>query len=121
MGNINFVQKFISGFPKIIRPINGMLKKNAKIVWGPKVRKAFQDIKDAISSAPILTSPDYKKPLYLYTFASDHSLARVLTYRNEEDKEKPITFMSAPLKDVAFRYPILDKQAYALVRATKKF
>lgn len=98
-----------------------MLKKNAKIVWGTEAKKAFQDIKDAISSAPVLTSPYYKRPFYLYTFAFDHSLAGVLTQRNEEDQEKPIAFMSAPLKDAELRYPILDKQAFALVRTTMKF
>lgn len=36
-------------------------------------------------------------------------------------REKPIAFMSAPLRDVALRYPMLDKQSYALVKVAKKF
>lgn len=89
--------------------------------WSNEAKKAFHDIKEVIIKAPVLTSPDYKKPFNLYSFASNHSVVGVLTQKYEEDKEKPIAFMSAPLKDVALNYSLLDKQAYALVRAVKKF
>lgn len=60
MGKINFVRKFISSFAEITKPINDMLKKDAKIVWDEEARGVFQDIKDAISSALVLTNPDYR-------------------------------------------------------------
>lgn len=48
-------------------------------------------------------------------------MAGVLTQRNEKEREKPIAFMSAPLRDVGLRYSMLDKQVYALVKGVKKF
>ena len=48
-GKINFVQKFISGFAKIVHPLNDLLKKGAKMEWVPEIKKSFEDIKVAIS------------------------------------------------------------------------
>lgn len=121
MGKINFVRKFISGFAKVVKPIIAMMKNKAQTKWDEEARIAFRNIKDAISRAPVLTSPNYKKPFYLYSFASKHSMAGTLTPRDEENQERLIVFMSSPLKDAALKYSILDKQAYALVKVVKKF
>ena len=43
-----------------------MMKKDARVKWTNEVKKAFHDIKEAIVKAPVLTSPDYIKPFYLY-------------------------------------------------------
>lgn len=120
-GKINFVKKFITGFAEIVRPLNEMLKKDAKIEWSPQAKRAFEEIKTAIAEAPVLISPNYIKPFYLYSFASDYTCAAILTQRSEERDENPIAFMSTPLKDAELSYPNIEKQAYALVKAVKKF
>ncbi|XP_057863203.1 uncharacterized protein LOC131071404 [Cryptomeria japonica] len=113
-GKINFVREFISGFAEIIRPLNEMLKKDAKIDWTTEAKKAFEEIKSTIVEAPVLVSPDYARPFYVYSFSSEHTCAAVLTQKNEDKDEHPIAFMSAPLKDAELRYPNVEKQAYAL-------
>jgi len=103
-GKINFVRKFITGFAEIVQPLNAMLKKDAKIEWTPVAKAAFEDIKEAISNALMLTSPDYTKPFYIYSFVSSHSVVVALTQKGEDNEEKPIAFMSAPLKDAQLKY-----------------
>ncbi|XP_059074946.1 uncharacterized protein LOC131874979 [Cryptomeria japonica] len=51
---INFVRKFIIGFTEIVRPLNEMLKKDAKIEWSTQAKRAFEEIKLAIVEAPAL-------------------------------------------------------------------
>jgi hypothetical protein len=41
--------------------------------------------------------------------------------RNEEGREQPIAFFSKALRDAEVRYEIMEKQAYALVKALKSF
>lgn len=53
-GKINFVKKFITRFAEIIRPLNEMLKKDAKMEWTPPTKKAFEEIKQAIAILLIL-------------------------------------------------------------------
>lgn len=38
---INFVQKFIIGFVEIVKPLNEMMKKDAKIEWSNEAKSAF--------------------------------------------------------------------------------
>lgn len=98
-GKINFVKKFITRFAEIVKPLNEMMKKDAKIEWTAEEREAFAHIKKSIVKAPILTSLDYTLPFYIYSFASLHSSATILTQRQVGD-EKPIVFMSSPFKNV---------------------
>ena len=72
---INFVRKFITGFAEIVKPLNKMMKKDARIEWSNEAKAAFSQVKQSISVAPFLTSPDYLKPFYIYSFASEHSCA----------------------------------------------
>ena len=56
-----------------------MIKKNAVFKWNLPEKEAFDKIKQAIAEAPSLQSPDFSRGFILYTFASDSSLATVLT------------------------------------------
>lgn len=47
-GKINFVRKFISGFAKIVKPLNAMLKQDTMIEWTPLAKTNFYNIKLAI-------------------------------------------------------------------------
>ena len=57
----------------------------------------------------------------MYTFASDNSLAAVLTEKEEGGDEYPISFMSTGLQGAELNYPVVDKQAYVVFKAVKKF
>jgi hypothetical protein len=59
--------------------MNDMLKKDAKIDWTLAAKAAFEEIKHAIVNAPVLVSLDYKRPFYIYSFASNHACAAILT------------------------------------------
>ena len=57
----------------------------------------------------------------IYSFASEHIVAGVLLQKNEEGHEQPIAFLSKTLRDAPFKYNILEKQAFALIKALKDF
>ena len=60
--------------------------------------------------APSLRSPDFEKYFILYNFASDNSLAAVLTQKGELGDEYPISCMSTRLQGVEWNYPFVDKK-----------
>lgn len=120
-GKINFVRKFITCFAEIVKPLNKMVKKDARIEWSNEAKADFSQVKQSILEAPVLTSPNYLKPFYIYSFACEHSCAVVLTQRRREGDERPIAFMSSPFKNVEVKNPPLEKKAFALVRVVKKF
>jgi hypothetical protein len=88
---------------------------------GPVENQAFNSIKNAIIDAPSLMNPNFSQDFTLYTFASDHSYVAVLTQKNVENNEVPITFMSSAFKGAELNYPVVDQQAYVVFKAVNHF
>ena len=71
-----------------------MLKKGVTISWEGEPIVSFQEIKNVIKNAPILRTPNYGKPMHIFSFASFHTIAAVLLQKNEDGHEQPIAFFS---------------------------
>jgi hypothetical protein len=106
---------------KLLRNITNMLKKDVKIKWDSESRQSFEQVKQALTKAPVLISPDFTKDFYLFSFAYEHTIAVVLLQKNSEGYEQPIAFFSKALRDVSLNYNIMEKQSFALVKAIKDF
>jgi hypothetical protein len=101
--------------------ITDMLKKDNKVKWTAEAKASFECVKKSIGEAPVLASLDYTKEFLIFSFTSEHTVATVLLQKNEEGFEQPIAFFSKSLRDAELRYDILEKQAYAMVKALKYF
>jgi len=78
LGKVNFVKRFIANFAEIVKNIRRMLKKGVEIKWTIEAKNYFEQIKKALTQAPILISPDFSKELLVFTFASENTIAGVL-------------------------------------------
>ena len=121
MGKINFVRRFVPSFSEIVRPLQNMIKKYNSFSWGDREKQSFIRFREALAEAPALVSPDFKKDFILYTFASDISYAVVLTQKNQQEDEVPISFMSSNLKGAELNYHEVDKQAFVVFKVVKHF
>jgi hypothetical protein len=81
----------------------------------------FQTCQERYREAPVLESPNYTKEFSIISFSSEHIVAAILFQKNEEGFEHRIAFFNKSLKEVELRYDILEKQAYAMVKALKDF
>ena len=97
-----------------------MLKKGADIKWIAEAKHSFEEIKKALTQAPTLISPNFSKEFLVFTFASENTIAGVLLQKGQQGIEQPISFFSRTLANSELKY-ILEKQAYALVKAIKDF
>jgi hypothetical protein len=84
-------------------------------------KRILERIKQAIVQAPVLISPDFSKEFMIFSFASENTIAVVLLQRNEQGHEQPISFFRKTLRDSELKYDLIEKQAYALVKALKSF
>ena len=100
-----------------MKPMQALLKKNAKFVWTNEGRESFGSIKYTITRSPVLVSPDYTKDFMIFSFASKDTNVGVLLQKNFEGFEQPIAFMSRALQNFELKYTIMEKQAYALVKS----
>ena len=78
-GKINFVRKFTTDFIETVKALQKIIHKYAEFKWDEERKGSFNNIKTAISQAPILRSSDFNKYFFLYTFSYDQPLVAVLT------------------------------------------
>jgi hypothetical protein len=121
LGRINVLRRFVSNFAELVKNITTMLRKGHEIKWTSEPRESFFQIKKVLTEAPVLVSPDYSKDFLIFSFASCDTVAAVLLQKNDQGQEQPISFFSKALIDVELRYEIMEKQAYAVVKALKDF
>eukprot|EP00253_Pinus_taeda_P003639 PITA_03639 len=121
IGKINFLRRFIPNLAKLIRLLSNMLKKDAKVKWSLEAKKAFESIKTTLTQTPILTSPQFDRDFIIFSFASEHTIATILLQKDDQGIKKPISFFSRALRDTPLKFQIMEKQAYALVKAIKDF
>jgi ribonuclease HI len=109
LGKINFLRRFVSNFVEMVKYITTMLRKGNEVKWTAKSRNYFDQIKKALTEAPVLISPDYSKDFLIFSFASFDTVAIVLLQKNVERLEQPISFFSRALREVELRYDIMEK------------
>ena len=121
IGKVNFLRRFIIDCAKKMRKITEMLRKGSEIKCISEGKKSFEEIKDALTKAPILISPNFEKDFQIYSFASEHAIVGVILQKIEEGHEQPISFYSKILRDAPLKYNIMEKEAFALIKALKDF
>jgi len=104
LGQINFVKRFVPDFSQIILPLQAMIKKNSVFKWRSAEKEAFELIKQSITNAPALNTPNFSNHFILYTIASNSSYAAVLTQLNDHNLEAPISFSSSNLQGAELNY-----------------
>ena len=115
------MRRSIPRFAEILMNITNMLKKGHEIKWTVEAKKYFKNIKKAITEAPVLVSPYFNKYFLVFSYSSEHTIAVVLLQKNDQGEEQPIAFFSKMLRDGELKYDIMEKQAYALIKALKYF
>ena len=72
LGLTNYFRKFIKDYSTLAAPLNDLTRKdtNFRDEWNDTHRTAFQQLKDALTSAPVLILPDFTKPFELVSDAS---------------------------------------------------
>jgi hypothetical protein len=74
----NFYRIFIKDYSKIAALLTHLTRKD-KFVWDEKAEEAFETLKKAFTSAPILVHVDSSKPFFLEADASDFALGSILS------------------------------------------
>ncbi|XP_050217650.1 uncharacterized mitochondrial protein AtMg00860-like [Mercurialis annua] len=85
LGHAGFYRRFIKNFSSIARPLTNLLVKDIPYEFTNDCLVAFSRLKEALISAPIISSPDWTLPFELMCDASDIALGCVLGQRKEKN------------------------------------
>ncbi|KAK1680979.1 hypothetical protein QYE76_041827, partial [Lolium multiflorum] len=110
-GLAGFYRRFVKDFSTIACPLNELTKKNVPFVWGKSQQNAFDELKKRLTEAPLLVLPNFAKTFEIECDASGLGIGGVLMQDG-----KPVAYYSEKLDGARLKYPIYDKELYALVR-----
>jgi hypothetical protein len=119
LGLANYYRKFIPNFSKCTSPLTRLLRKDISFDWTPEVQLAFDSLKRAFTSAPVLRYFDPSLPITIETDASDFAMGAVLQQPSALDDKKlhPVAFWSRKFSPAEFNYEIYDKELLAIKAA----
>ncbi len=115
LGVSGYYRKFIPHYADIAAPLTDLTRKKCPEVveWTPACEKAFQTLKDALCSEPILKMPDFTLEFILQTDASDRGLGAVLS-QVFDGKEHPVVYLSRKLLPREQNYATIEKECLAV-------
>jgi hypothetical protein len=114
LGFANFYRLYIQDYSKIAAPLMRLTCKD-KLEWNAGADQAFQDLKIAFTTAPILVHLDFSKPFFLESDTSDYALGAVLFQKGKDKQLHSIAFHSIKFTAVEINYEIHDKEILAIV------
>lgn len=120
MGLANYYRRFIKGFATIAAPLNHLLRKYIRFKWDANCQQAFDALKQALVTAPILAFPDFSIPFDLYVDASLDGIGMTLG-QVQKCNEVAITYAGRDLTPAERNYSATEREALAVVAGIKKF
>lgn len=112
LGLAGYYRKFVKNFGIISKPLTNLLKKHEQFIWTSVHEEAFNALKSALVSAPVLALPDFTQQFIVETDASDKGVGAVL-----QQNGHPIAFVSKALGPRNQGLSIYEKECLAILMA----
>ncbi|GJR59746.1 putative nucleotidyltransferase, ribonuclease H [Tanacetum coccineum] len=120
LGYAKFDRRFIKYFSMISKPMTQLLMKDVEFDFFEDYKKAFNKLKERLTTAPIIISPNWSVPFELMCDASDFAVGVVLGQRID-GRFKPIYYTSKTLNDAKAHYATTKKKLLVVVFSMDKF
>jgi hypothetical protein len=118
-GLAEFYRRFVKEFSRISAPLSA-LTGNVPFLWGKNEQTAFEQLKYALTHAPILAPPDFSKQFLVTCDASKFAIGAVLSQGEGKDM-RVVAYESRKMIDAETRYEVHDKELLAVIHALKKW
>ncbi|GFW00893.1 retrovirus-related Pol polyprotein from transposon 412 [Trichonephila clavipes] len=120
LGLCTYYRKFVKGFSNIARPLHKLTESKQKFQWTKECEDSFLQLKEALTSSPILIYPQSDKPFILDTDASNESVGAVLS-QEIDGQERVVAYWSKCLSKPERNYCVTRKELLAIVKAIEHF
>lgn len=115
LGLTGYYRRFVRNYASWIAPLTQLLRKDA-FIWSEQATKAFEKLKHALTTTPVLSLPNFKEQFTVQTDASGIGIGAVLSQSN-----KPIAFFSKLLPPSIRPTSAYNRELCAVVHAVLKW
>ncbi|MCH81746.1 Ty-3/gypsy retroelement polyprotein [Trifolium medium] len=115
LGLAGYYRRFVKDFGKIAKPLTDMLRKDC-FIWSDQSTKAFEALKQALVSSPVLSLPDFTQQFIVETDASGKGIGAVLMQNRH-----PIAYISKSLGPRQQALSVYERELLAIVYAVQKW
>jgi len=122
LGLAGYYRRFVRNFAQRSTSLTDLTSRKLpdQLQWTKRHEMEFQDLKQALAHAPLLSAPQPHLPYRLDTDASDCGIGAVLS-QNVRDHDTPVAYFSRKLLPRERNYTITEKECLAVVAAVKHF
>ena len=114
-GFCNYYHAFVQDFLELALPLNALTRKGREFTWGAKEQRAFDSLKQQITSSLTLAHPQMDEQFELEVDASGSAMGAVLLQQQPDGTRKPINFMSKTFNQAQQNYDIFDREFLAMI------
>ena len=123
LGMLNYCSKFIEDFSTLTAPLRELTTKRVKFTWNESHQRAFDLLKEKLTTVPVMSYFDIHKETELCVDASPFGLSGILTQKDNNNSEifKVIAYGSRSLTKIEQKYSQTEREALAIIWAVEHF
>jgi hypothetical protein len=115
LGLTGYYRKFVKGYGILAKPLTVLLQQK-QFGWPPSAQTAFEALKDAMITTPVLALPNFSETFVIETDACDTGIGAVLS-----QKGHPVAFYSKALGVKNSQLSTYEKEFLAILMAVEKW
>lgn len=120
LGMSGFFRRLIVRLAHIAAPLHALLKKEVEFKWGRDEEQAFERLKEALSSKPVLQAFDPKRATELHTDASALGLGTLLLQRDDQKRLRIVYAISRRTSEIERNYHSSKLKLLAIIWAVTR-
>ncbi|XP_070390817.1 uncharacterized protein [Dermacentor albipictus] len=123
LGLCGHYRDYVSNYADVASPLTALTRRGVpnSIPWSEEAQCAFESLKLALCQAVAMNTPEPHQPYWLFTDASATAAGACLAQMSADGEEKPIAFASHRFNPTQARWSTIEREAFAIVWALKKF
>ena len=123
LGLAGFYRRFVAGFSSIALPLTDLTQTTDRkwFDWRAEQQRAFDQLKRALTEAPVLAHPDPYRQWIVQTDASGVAMGAVLSQRQDDGTIRPVAFYSHKFTSAERAYTASERELLAIVRAVQEW
>ena len=116
LGMAQYLSKFLPHLSDMTKPLRELTQKNVTWFWGTAQEEALEDLRQAVTSTPVLRYYSLKEEVTLQCDASQSGLGAAILQQGQ-----PVAYASRALTPTEERYAQIEKELLAIVFACERF